>query len=221
MNRLLPPRLCNGIKMLVRPSHTRPYSVVPMVVEQTSRGERGYDIYSRLLKDRIICLMGPIDDHVASLVIAQMLFLQSEDAEKPINMYINSPGGVVTAGLCIYDTMQHVSPPVSTWCLGQCCSMGSLLLCAGQHGMRHALPHARVMVHDPRGAAEGDVTAFRIQVKEIERLKTSLENIYAKHTGLSTEELVKMMERDTFMSAAEALKMGLIDQVHLPKPKTK
>jgi len=237
MNRLFPSRVCSGVKTLLRtplpgpntnttptptPTATtphRPYSVIPMVVDQTSRGERGYDIFSRLLKDRVICLMGPIDDHVASLVIAQLIFLQSEDAKKPINMYINSPGGVVTAGLCIYDTMQHVSPPVATWCLGQGASMGSLLLCAGHAGMRRALPHARIMVHDPRGGMQGDVTAMRIHYEETQRLKTALEDIYAKHTGLSKGELVRMMERDTFMSAAEALKLGLVDEVCQPLSK--
>merc|ERR1712212_1202476 len=192
--------------------------MVPIVIEQTGRGERAYDIFSRLLKERIICIMGPIDDGVASLVIAQLLFLQSENAKKPIHMYINSPGGVVTAGLGIYDTMQYVQPPIATWCVGQACSMGSLLLCAGSHGMRHSLPHSRIMIHQPHGGASGQATDIQIQAEEIQRLKEKLNMIYVKHTGLPLETLAPMMERDKFMGAEEAKQLGLIDTVLVSPP---
>ena len=162
-------------------------NLVPIVIEQTGRGERSYDIYSRLLKDRIICLMGPVNDYVSSIVVAQLLFLQSESAKKPIHMYINSPGGSVTAGLAIYDTMQYVLPPISTWCVGQACSMGSLLLSAGTQGMRYSLPNARIMVHQPSGGASGQATDILIQAEEITNLKQQLNQIYVKHTGKDLE----------------------------------
>ena len=162
-------------------------NLVPIVIEQTGRGERSYDIYSRLLKDRIICLMGPVNDYVSSIVVAQLLFLQSESAKKPIHMYINSPGGSVTAGLAIYDTMQYVLPPISTWCVGQACSMGSLLLAAGTQGMRYSLPNARIMVHQPSGGATGQATDILIQAEEITNLKKQLNQIYVKHTGKDLE----------------------------------
>ena len=165
-------------------------NLVPIVIEQTGRGERSYDIYSRLLKDRIICLMGPVNDYVSSIVVAQLLFLQSESAKKPIHMYINSPGGSVTAGLAIYDTMQYVLPPISTWCVGQACSMGSLLLAAGTQGMRYSLPNSRIMVHQPSGGASGQATDILIQAEEITNLKKQLNQIYVKHTGKDLEVII-------------------------------
>ncbi|XP_047489484.1 ATP-dependent Clp protease proteolytic subunit-like [Penaeus chinensis] len=197
----------------------RTYAMVPIVIEQTGRGERAYDIFSRLLKERIICIMGPIDDNIASLVIAQLLFLQSENTKKPIHMYINSPGGVVTSGLAIYDTMQYVQPPIATWCVGQACSMASLLLAAGSPGMRHSLPHSRIMVHQPHGGAQGQATDIQIQAEEILRLKERLNNLYVKHTGLPIEKIAPMMERDKFMGAEEAKEMGLVDEVLTSPPK--
>merc|ERR1719325_365664 len=194
-------------------------NLVPIVIEQTGRGERSYDIYSRLLKDRIICLMGPVNDYVSSIVVAQLLFLQSESAKKPIHMYINSPGGSVTAGLAIYDTMQYVLPPISTWCVGQACSMGSLLLAAGTQGMRHSLPNARIMVHQPSGGAQGQATDIQIQAEEIIKLKRQLNEIYVKHTGRDLSFIEQNMERDKFMSPLEAKEFGLIDKIleHPPK----
>jgi ATP-dependent Clp protease protease subunit len=193
--------------------------LVPIVIEQTGRGERSYDIYSRLLKDRIICLMGPVDDYVSSIVVAQLLFLQSESAKKPIHMYINSPGGSVTAGLAIYDTMQYVLPPISTWCVGQACSMGSLLLAAGTQGMRHSLPNSRIMVHQPSGGARGQATDILIQAEEITNLKKQLNLIYVKHTGQELQAIHDSLERDKFMNPQQALEFGLIDKVleHPPK----
>merc|ERR1719462_546885 len=193
--------------------------LVPMVIEQTGRGERSYDIYSRLLKDRIICLMGPVDDYVSSIVVAQLLFLQSESAKKPIHMYINSPGGSVTAGLAIYDTMQYVLPPISTWCVGQACSMGSLLLAAGTQGMRYSLPNSRIMVHQPSGGAQGQATDILIQAEEITNLKRQLNQIYVKHTGQTYDTIESSLERDKFMSPQQALDFGLIDKIleHPPK----
>lgn len=191
----------------------RSISLVPIVVEQTGRGERAYDIFSRLLKERIICLMGPIHDDLASLIVAQLLFLQSENSTKPIHMYINSPGGSVTAGLAIYDTMQYVKPPIATWCVGQACSMGSLLLAAGAPGMRHALPNARIMIHQPSGGAQGQATDIVIQAEEIQKLKKQLTEIYAKHSKQSYSELLAKMERDTFLSPEDAKNLGLIDSV--------
>ena len=186
---------------------------VPMVVENSSRGERAYDIYSRLLKERIIFLGGPIDDSVANVVVAQLLFLESEDPDKDIHLYINSPGGVVTAGLAIYDTMQYIRPDVSTICIGQAASMGSLLLTAGAKGKRYALPLARIMIHQPLGGAQGQSTDIQIQAKEILRLREVGNDILAKHTGQPREKLIADTERDNFMTAEEAKEYGLIDEV--------
>ena len=187
--------------------------LVPMVVEQTSRGERAFDIYSRLLNERIIFLGTPIDDNVANLIVAQMIHLESEDPDKDINIYINSPGGSVTAGLAIYDTMQFVQPDVATYCLGQAASMGAVLLCGGTKGKRFALPHARVMIHQPWGGAQGPAIDMEIQVNEILKLKKSLEEILSKHTGKSTKEISKASERDNFMDPDQAKEFGLIDHV--------
>ena len=186
---------------------------VPMVVEQSGRGERAYDIYSRLLKDRIIFLGGPIDDNVANVVIAQLLFLESEDPDKYIHLYINSPGGVVTAGLAIYDTMQYIKPDVSTICIGQAASMGSVLLAAGAKGKRYALPYSRIMIHQPLGGAQGQSTDIQIQAREILRIRETLNEILSRHTGQSVKKLTEDTERDNFMSALEAKKYGLIDEV--------
>ncbi|WP_314665942.1 ATP-dependent Clp endopeptidase proteolytic subunit ClpP [uncultured Selenomonas sp.] len=191
---------------------------VPMVVENSSRGERAYDIYSRLLKERIIFLGGPIDDSVANVVVAQLLFLESEDPDKDIHLYINSPGGVVTAGLAIYDTMQYIKPDVSTICIGQAASMGSILLTAGAAGKRYALPHARIMIHQPLGGAQGQSTDIQIQAKEILRLREVGNNILAHHTGQDSEKINVDTERDNFMSAEEAKAYGLIDEV-VTRPK--
>ena len=188
-------------------------NLIPMVVEQSSRGERAYDIYSRLLKERIIFVVGPINDAVASLVTAQMLFLESENPKKEIYMYINSPGGLVTAGLGIYDTMQYIKPEVSTLCIGQAASMGSFLLAAGSKGKRFSLPNSRIMVHQPSAGFQGQATDIQIHAKEIQLLKTRLNTIYSKHTGKSVEEISKALERDNFMTPDEAKKFGLIDSV--------
>ena len=188
-------------------------SYVPMVVERSNRGERAYDIYSRLLKDRIVFVGGPIDDNVANVVVAQLLFLESEDPDKDIHLYINSPGGVVTAGLAIYDTMQYIRPDVSTICIGQAASMGSLLLTAGTKGKRYALPLARIMIHQPLGGAQGQSTDIQIQAKEILRLREVGNNILAHHTGQDPEKINVDTERDNFMSAEEAKAYGLIDSV--------
>ena len=188
-------------------------SYVPMVVERSNRGERAYDIYSRLLKDRIVFVGGPIDDNVANVVVAQLLFLESEDPDKDIHLYINSPGGVVTAGLAIYDTMQYIRPDVSTICIGQAARMGSLLLTAGAKGKRYALPLARIMIHQPLGGAQGQSTDIQIQAKEILRLREVGNNILAKHTGQPREKLIADTERDNFMTAEEAKEYGLIDEV--------
>ncbi|MBO8137238.1 MAG: ATP-dependent Clp endopeptidase proteolytic subunit ClpP [Desulfotomaculum sp.] len=187
--------------------------LVPIVVEQTNRGERSYDIYSRLLKDRIIFIGGQIDDHVANLIIAQMLFLEAEDPEKDIHLYINSPGGVVTAGMAIYDTMQYIKPDVSTICLGQAASMGSFLLAAGAPGKRYALPYSRIMIHQPMGGVQGQATDIDIHAKEILRMKEILNNLLAQHTGQPIEVIAKDTERDFFMSADEAKDYGIIDEV--------
>ena len=192
---------------------------VPMVVENSSRGERAYDIYSRLLKERIIFLGGPIDDSVANVVVAQMLVLESEDPDKDIHLYINSPGGVVTAGLAIYDTMQYIKPDVSTICIGQAASMGSILLTAGAKGKRYALPHARIMIHQPLGGAQGQSTDIQIQAKEILRLREVGNHILARHTGQDEKKINVDTERDNFMSAEEAKAYGLIDEV-VTRPKT-
>ena len=187
--------------------------LVPIVVEQTGRGERSYDIYSRLLQDRIIILGSPIDDAVASVVVAQLLFLQAQDAEKDISIYINSPGGVVTAGMAIYDTMQFISCNVATYCVGQAASMAAVLLAAGAKGKRFALPNSRIMIHQPLGGAEGQATDISIQAQEILRLKASLNGILASHCGRSVEEVTRDTDRDNFMSAEEAKAYGLIDDV--------
>ncbi|XP_066919012.1 ATP-dependent Clp protease proteolytic subunit-like isoform X4 [Clytia hemisphaerica] len=194
-------------------SALRNVSYIPMVVEQSGRTERSYDIYSRLLKERIICLFGPINDTVSSLIVAQLLFLQSESSKKPIHMYINSPGGVVTAGLAIYDTMQYIQPPVATWCVGQACSMGSLLLASGAPGLRHALPHSRIMLHQPHGGAQGQATDIEIQAKEILKLKSMLNEIYSKHTGQDVNVIEEKLDRDNFMSPEEAKTFGVVDHV--------
>jgi ATP-dependent Clp protease protease subunit len=188
--------------------------LVPMVVEQTNRGERAFDIYSRLLKERIIFVTGVVEDNMASLIVAQLLFLESENPKKEISMYINSPGGVVTAGLGIYDTMQFIRPPVATLCMGQAASMGSLLLAAGAAGMRAALPNARIMVHQPSGGYQGQVTDIMIHAKEVEGLKRRLNQIYEKHTGRTYEEVENALERDRFLSPEEAKTFGLIDSVY-------
>jgi ATP-dependent Clp protease protease subunit len=184
-----------------------------MVVEQTNRGERAYDIYSRLLKDRIIFIGGPIDDHVANLVIAQLLFLEAEDPDKDIQLYINSPGGVVTAGMAIYDTMQYIKSDVSTMCLGQAASMGSFLLAAGAKGKRVSLPYARIMIHQPLGGVQGQATEIEIHAKEILRMKKELNNLLSKHTGQPLEKIAQDTERDFFMSAEEAKVYGIVDEV--------
>jgi ATP-dependent Clp protease, protease subunit len=188
-------------------------NLIPMVVEQTGRGERSYDIYSRLLKDRIIFLGGGIDDHVANLVIAQLLFLESEDSEKDIHLYINSPGGIVTAGLAIYDTMQYLKAPVSTICVGQAASMGALLLAAGTAGKRYALPHSRIMIHQPLGGFQGQATDISIHAQEILRLKETLNSILAEHTGQQLSQLSSDTERDFFMGSEAAKEYGIIDDI--------
>ena len=193
-------------------------NLIPMVVEQTGRGERSYDIYSRLLKDRIIFLGGGIDDHVANLIIAQMLFLESEDAEKDIHLYINSPGGVVTAGLAIYDTMQYLKAPVSTICVGQAASMGALLLAAGTAGKRYALPHARIMIHQPLGGFQGQATDVSIHAQEILRLKETLNGIMADHSGKDISQLSSDTERDFFMGSEAAKEYGIINDIVSRKP---
>ena len=197
-------------------------NLVPMVVEQTNRGERAYDIFSRLLKERIIFLNGPIDDGVASLVCSQLLFLESENPTKDISMYINSPGGIVTSGLAIYDTMEYIRPDVSTVCMGQAASMGSLLLTAGAAGKRFSLPNARIMTHQPSGGFQGQATDIEIHAKEILDLRQRLNGIYEKHSGKTIKQIEKIMDRDTFMTAKDAKDFGLIDEVveKRPVPKT-
>ena len=196
-------------------SFTQPVglNLVPMVVEQTSRGERAYDIYSRLLKERLVFVVGPIDDYMANLVVAQLLFLESENPDKDINLYINSPGGVITAGLAIYDTMQFVRCDVSTMCIGQAASAASLLLMAGAKGKRYALPNSRVMIHQPSGGAQGQATDIEIQAREILYLRSRLNQIYVMHTGQPLEQIERDMERDRFMSGEDAKAYGLIDAV--------
>ncbi len=193
-------------------------NLVPMVVEQTSRGERAYDIYSRLLKERLIFLVGPIDDHMANLVVAQLLFLEAENPEKDISIYINSPGGVVTAGMAIYDTMQYIKPDVSTICVGQAASMGALLLAAGAAGKRFALPNSRVMIHQPLGGFQGQATDIDIHAREILTLRARLNEVLAKHSGQSLETIARDTERDNFKSAADAQAYGLVDQVLERRP---
>lgn len=187
--------------------------LVPMVIEQTSRGERSYDIYSRLLKERIIFLLGEVEDHMANLVVAQLLFLESENPEKDISLYINSPGGVVTAGLAIYDTMQFIKPDVSTLCIGQAASAAALLLCAGAEGKRYCLPNARVMIHQPLGGYRGQATDIEIHARETLAVRERLNNIMAMHTKKTPEDIMRDTERDNFMSAEKALEYGLIDKV--------
>ena len=193
-------------------------SLIPMVVEQSSRGERSFDIYSRLLRERIIFVTGQVEDHMASVIVAQLLFLESENPNKDISMYINSPGGVVTAGLAIYDTMQYIRPKVSTVCIGQACSMGSFLLAAGEPGMRIALPSARIMVHQPSGGAQGMASDIEIQAREILRIRKAMNDLYVKFTGRTLAEIEAAMDRDTFLEADEALKFGLIDKVFETRP---
>ncbi|MCE2517918.1 MAG: ATP-dependent Clp endopeptidase proteolytic subunit ClpP [Alphaproteobacteria bacterium] len=195
--------------------------MIPMVIEQTSRGERSFDIYSRLLKERIIFINGPIDDNVSSVVCAQLLFLESENPKQDISIYINSPGGIVTSGLAMYDTMEYIRPDCSTVCIGQAASMGSLLLMAGAKGKRYSLPNSRIMTHQPSGGFSGQATDIEIHAREILNLRERLNNIYVKHTGRSLEEIEAIMERDTFMSPDEALKHGLIDEVVDKRPKPK
>ena len=193
-------------------------ALVPMVVEQTSRGERSFDIYSRLLRERIVFVTGQVEDHMASLIVAQLLFLESENPSKDISMYINSPGGVVTAGMAIHDTMQYIKPRVSTVCIGQAASMGSFLLAAGEPGMRIALPNARIMVHQPSGGAQGMASDIEIQAREILRMRKRLNDLYVKYTGKSLDDIEKAMDRDTFLEADEALAFGLVDKVFETRP---
>ena len=194
-------------------NHIKALNLVPMVVEQTSRGERAYDIYSRLLKERVIFLVGPVEDNVANLIIAQLLYLESENPDKDINLYINSPGGSVSAGLAIYDTMQFIKPGVSTMCVGQAASMGALLLAGGEKSKRYCLPHSRVMIHQPLGGFQGQASDIDIHAREILQARERLNRIFSEHTGQSLETIKNDTERDNFMSAEEAKKYGLIDEV--------
>ena len=198
---------------------TRGLGLVPMVLEQTARGERSYDIYSRLLKERIVFVVGPIDDNVANLIVAQLLYCESENADKDVQLYINSPGGSVTAGLAIYDTMQFINCEVSTLCIGQAASMGALLLAGGTKGKRYCLPNSRVMIHQPSGGSQGQASDIEIQAKEILYLRERMNEIMAQHTGRSTEQVAVDTERDNFMTASQALDYGLIDQVQEPRAK--
>ncbi len=197
--------------MTYTPEHMS--TLIPMVIEQTARGERSYDIFSRLLKERIIFLSGPVNDYVSTLICAQLLFLEAENPKKDIYFYINSPGGVVTSGLAMYDTMQYIKPDVATLCIGQACSMGSLLLAAGAAGKRYSLPNSRVMVHQPSGGAQGQATDIEIQAREILSLRKRLNEIYVKHTGKKISQIEEALERDRFMSAEEAKDFGLIDHI--------
>jgi len=192
---------------------TKGLNLVPMVVEQTARGERAYDIYSRLLKDRVVFVVGGVDDQVANLVVAQLLYLESEDADKDIHLYINSPGGVVTAGLSIYDTMQFIRPEVSTICIGQAASMGAVLLAGGANGKRFCLPHSRIMIHQPSGGFQGQAADIDIQAKEVLKIRSRLNDILAKHTGRTLKQIQQDSDRDNFMDAVEAVEYGLIDTV--------
>ena len=200
------------------PSYDPQAARVPMVVDQTSRGERAYDIYSRLLKERVIFLVGPVEDHMANLVVAQLLFLEAENPDKDIHLYINSPGGVVTAGMAIYDTMQFIKPDVSTICIGQACSMGALLLAGGAAGKRHCLPHSRMMIHQPLGGFRGQASDIEIHAREILSIRERLNQVLAHHTGQPLEVIAKDTDRDNFMSAEEAAKYGLIDSVITKRP---
>ena len=188
-------------------------SFVPIVIEHTSKGERSYDIYSRLLKERIVFVTNEVEDHMAKVIVAQLLFLEAEDPKKPIYMYINSPGGVVTAGMSIYDTMQYIKPDIITLCMGQACSMGSLLLTGGAKGKRYSLPHSRIMIHQPSGGFRGQATDIEIHAKEILKIKSMLNNLYVKHTGQDIKIIENNMERDNFMDPEQALKFGLIDKI--------
>ncbi|WP_316354458.1 ATP-dependent Clp endopeptidase proteolytic subunit ClpP [Candidatus Trichorickettsia mobilis] len=188
-------------------------SYVPIVVEQTAKGERSYDIYSRLLKERIVFVCGQVEDYMANLIVAQLLFLEADNPEKDIYMYINSPGGVVTAGLAVYDTMQYIKPKIATLCIGQACSMGSLLLSAGTSGMRYALPHSRIMIHQPSGGYQGQATDIEIHARETLKIKALLNNLYVKHSGQKLAHIEKNMERDNFMDPESAKEFGLIDQI--------
>jgi len=199
------------------PTVTQGLGLIPMVVEQTARGERSYDIYSRLLKERIIFVVGPIDDNVANLIVAQMLFLESENADKDVQLYINSPGGSVTSGLAIYDTMQFINSEVSTMCIGQAASMGAFLLAGGAKGKRYCLPNSRVMIHQPSGGSQGQASDIEIQAKEILFLRERMNAIMAEHTGKTAEQLAKDTERDNFMTANDALAYGLIDKIQEPR----
>lgn len=198
---------------------TRAQHLVPMVVEQTARGERAFDIYSRLLKERVVFIVGPIDDYMANLVVAQLLFLESENPDKDIHLYINSPGGVITSGLSIYDTMRFIKPDVATMCIGQAASMGSFLLSAGAKGKRYALPNSRVMIHQPSGGAQGQATDIEIQAREILYLRERLNKMYSEHTGQPIEKIARDVERDFFMSAESAKDYGIIDQILVERSK--
>jgi ATP-dependent Clp protease, protease subunit len=200
------------------PLETQANYLIPQVIENTSRGERGFDIYSRLLRERIVFLTGPVDDHVASVVVAQLLFLEAENPKKEISMYINSPGGVVTSGLAIYDTMQFIRPKISTLCIGQAASMGSLLLAAGEAGMRYALPNARIMVHQPSGGFQGQASDIVRHAEDIMKVKRRLNEIYVRHTGRDYDAIENTLDRDHFMSADEARTFGIIDQVIDKRP---
>ena len=193
--------------------NTRALNLIPMVVEQTARGERSYDIYSRLLKERVIFVVGPVDDHMANLVVAQLLYLESENPDKDISLYINSPGGVVTAGLAIYDTMQFVKPDISTLCVGQAASMGAILLAGGCKGKRYCLPHSRVMIHQPLGGFQGQASDIDIHAREILKIRDQLNKLLSDHTGQPIEKIGDDTERDNFMSSSEAVEYGLIDEV--------
>jgi ATP-dependent Clp protease protease subunit len=194
-------------------TETRALNLVPMVVEQTSRGERAYDIYSRLLKERVVFVVGPVEDQTANLIVAQLLFLESENPDKDINLYINSPGGSVSAGLAIYDTMQYIKPHVSTMCVGQAASMGAVLLAAGSKGKRYCLPHSRVMIHQPLGGFQGQATDIDIHAREILKIREQLNEILAAHTGQSIKTIAKDTDRDNFMDPGQALEYGLVDQI--------
>ena len=193
-------------------------ALVPVVIESTSRGERSFDIFSRLLRERIVFITGEVEDHMASLIVAQLLFLESENPSKPISMYINSPGGVVTAGMAIHDTMQYIKPSVSTVCVGQAASMGSFLLASGEPGMRIALPNARIMVHQPSGGARGMASDIEIQAREILRIRQRMNDLYVKYTGQSLTDIEKALDRDTFLEAEEAKKFGIVDKVFETRP---
>ena len=203
---------------MTNPTEYANNTLIPMVVEQTARGERSYDIYSRLLKERVIFVTGPIEDYGASVITAQLLFLEAENPKKEIHMYINSPGGLVTAGLAIYDTMEYIRPPVQTFCIGQAASAASLLLAAGKKGERFALPNARIMVHQPSASYYGQAADIARHAQEIVKLKRRLNEIYAKHTGQTVETIEKMLDRDTYMTAEEAKVFGLLDQVMVRRP---